>query len=314
MSGVETQVRSAPVLEATRPRLPWFLSVENRYLAPILVTGVLLAGQFSFGILESYPKTAAAIVSAILTSSILGRLVVGRWPPLSSAYITGISVGMLIRAPEVWPYVMCSVISITSRYAIRVRGRHLWNPSNLGVSAMLFLAPQAVAGLSIQWGNNVWPMLVIWLFGAAIIWRLRRLHICATYALSFVVFSVLRSYLIGSPVLAELSPVTGPMYQLFIFFMITDPATTVRRGWAQALVAFLVALAEMLLRLNEVVHAPFYALFLVGPVALLVEMWWDGAHPGPKVAGAALTGTGASLSAALGADAVSPQAQPTTCC
>jgi hypothetical protein len=29
----------------------------------------------------------------------------------------------------------------------------------------------------------------------------------------------------------------------------------------------------MLLRLNQVIYAPFYALFLVGPAALLIEMW-----------------------------------------
>ena len=40
------------------------------------------------------------------------------------------------------------------------------------------------------------------------------------------------------------------------------------------LVAFLVALAEAILRLNRVVHAPYYALFLVGPAANAIEIWW----------------------------------------
>ena len=30
-----------------------------------------------------------------------------------------------------------------------------------------------------------------------------------------------------------------------------------------------------MLRLNEVVYAPFYALFIVGPIALLVEQWLE---------------------------------------
>jgi len=61
------------------------------------------------------------------------------------------------------------------------------------------------------------------------------------------------------------------MYQLFIFFMVTDPKTTVRSKPGQCLVVFLVALVEMGLRLEEVVYAPFYALFIVGPAALLLE-------------------------------------------
>ena len=54
--------------------------------------------------------------------------------------------------------------------------------------------------------------------------------------------------------------------------MITDPKTTVGPKWAQALVAFLVAAVEAIFRLLEFVHAPFYALFAVGPVANLIEI------------------------------------------
>ena len=32
------------------------------------------------------------------------------------------------------------------------------------------------------------------------------------------------------------------------------------------------AFVEMLLRLNEVVYAPFYALFVVGPIAMLIDI------------------------------------------
>jgi Na+-translocating ferredoxin:NAD+ oxidoreductase RnfD subunit len=71
------------------------------------------------------------------------------------------------------------------------------------------------------------------------------------------------------------------MYQLFIFFMVTDPKTTVRSKSWQCIVVALVALVEMILRLEQVVYAPFYALFLVGPAALLIEMWLDSRKPVP---------------------------------
>ena len=57
--------------------------------------------------------------------------------------------------------------------------------------------------------------------------------------------------------------------------MVTDPKTTVRSVKGQCVVVFLVAALETVMRLNEIVYAPFYALFIVGPVALLVEQWWD---------------------------------------
>ncbi len=242
-------------------------------MPPVFITLILLVGNVSFGILESYQKTLLAIFTSIAAELILGRILIKKWPHLASAYITGISIGILLRSPLFWPYALCSLIAITSKYVLRVKGRHIWNPSNFGISVMVFLAAEAVATLSIQWGNNLWAMLVIWLLGSAIIWRLRRFHICAVYVVSFIALAFLRTWMTGDPLLSEISPITGPEYQLFIFFMITDPKTTVRSKSGQCIVAFAVALVEMLLRLDQSVYAPFYALFMVGPIALLIEMW-----------------------------------------
>jgi Na+-translocating ferredoxin:NAD+ oxidoreductase RnfD subunit len=137
---------------------------------------------------------------------------------------------------------------------------------------MLVLASDAVAALSVQWGNNLLPMVVVWVFGSIIIHRLGRFHITLTYVVSFLVFSAVRAAVTGHPWLAEVAPLTGPMYQLYIFFMITDPKTTVHGKGPQCLVAFLVAAAEALLRLQHFIHAPYYALFVVGPIANLIEI------------------------------------------
>ena len=267
---------SAPALPPQLPvqRKP-LLRIDNRYVAPAFITCILLAGHFSFGMLESYQKTLLAIVTSISLELVLGRIFFRQWLHPASAYITGISVGILVRSPAFWPYALCSAISITSKYVLRVKDRHIWNPSNFGISVMLFLAAETVATLSIQWGNYLWPMVVIWALGSAIIWRFHRFHITGVYVASFVVFAFLRSWMTGSPWQSELAPITGPMYQLFIFFMITDPKTTVRSKRGQCMVVFLIALLEMVLRLRQVVYAPFYALFIVGPAAMLAEIWLD---------------------------------------
>ena len=79
----------------------------------------------------------------------------------------------------------------------------------------------------------------------------------------------------GSPWQSEIAPITGPMYQLFIFFMITDPKTTVRSKTGQCVVVFAVALLEDGAALVPERLRPYYALFIVGPTALLIEMWLD---------------------------------------
>lgn len=265
---------STKVAAQSQSALARFFSAENRYLPPLFITAILLVGQLSFGLLESFSQTLLAIGTAILFELVLGRLMTGKLPHLASAYITGISVGILIRSPEFWPFALCSAIAITSKYVIRWRGRHLWNPSNFAISALLLLVPEYIATLSVQWGNTVWPMLIVWTLGAFITYRVKRFHITATYVVSFVALALLRSVITGHAFLAEVAPITGPMYQLFIFFMITDPKTTVKSKWGQCLVALLVAVMEMILRLAQNIHAPYYALTIVGPLALAVEIWW----------------------------------------
>ena len=260
-----------------------FLTLDNRYLPPLLITAILLTAHFSFGILEAWEKTALAIVTAIGAELVMGRLTYGKWPHPASAYISGISAGILVRSPFLWPYALTSLISITSKYVLRVKGRHLWNPTNFGVSAVVFLAPATAAVLSIQWGNVVAPMAVIWVLGSVIVWRVGRAHLSATYVVSFLFFSFVRSAITGTPWLANVAPITGPMYQLFTFFMVTDPKTTVKSTRAQIVVVILVAFVEMLMRLAEVVYAPFYALFIVGPAAMLVEIWYE-SRKRPRVA------------------------------
>ncbi|MGC2163668.1 MAG: RnfABCDGE type electron transport complex subunit D [Silvibacterium sp.] len=257
------------------PQWKQWLTLNNRYVPPVFITLILLAGQLSYGILESYQKTLLAIATAIVTELILSRIFVGKWPHIASAYITGISVGILLRSPAFWPYAVCAAIAITSKYVLRYKGHHLWNPSNFGICVVLFLLPASVAMLSIQWGNDLWSLVVIWVLGSIIIWRLRRLHISATYVVSFLVLAVLRAWIIHQPWQAEISPITGPEYQLFIFFMITDPKTTVRSKKGQCIVAFLVAVLEMFFRFDQSVYAELYALFWIGPIAMLVEMWLD---------------------------------------
>ncbi len=131
-----------------------------------------------------------------------------------------------------------------------------------------------LAGLNIQWGNTL-AALVIWVLGSLITWRVQRFHITATMWSSFIALAF-RAHTDHRRSLGSRSrPITGPMYQLFIFFMITDPKTTVRSRTGQCVVAFTIALVEFFMRLDSSIYAPLYALFWVGPAALFIEMALD---------------------------------------
>jgi enediyne biosynthesis protein E5 len=123
---------------------------------------------------------------------------------------------------------------------------------------------------------------VIWTFGLIIAARVGVLHITLTYVASFLLLNTVRAAALGQPVLPEIAPITGPMYQLFIFFMITDPRTVVRGRNRQIVVAVLIALMETLIRFASDKGWPlptgfnaapaFFALATVGPVAKFIDL------------------------------------------
>src|SRR3569833_1794582 len=164
MSGVATpgQVQA----KMARSAISRFFAADNRYLPPIFITLILLVSQLSFGLLESLSRTVLAIAVSMGCEIVLGLLMYRKIPNLASAYITGISVGILLRSPAFWPYALCSVLSILLLFVLCVKGRHFWNPSNFGICVLLFFAPETVAAVTIQWGNFIWPLLVIWILGS----------------------------------------------------------------------------------------------------------------------------------------------------
>ena len=262
----------------------WSLSrIDPKYLIVFLITLVLVVGEARYSILGGYNRLGTTLGICVATEVFLSWFLRGRVVNISSAYITGISLALLIKpqANILWPFALGAFLAIASKYVLTYRGRHLWNPSNFAIALLLLLAPGSVAVLSHQWGNDLGTNLVIWAFGLVIAWRARVLHVTLTYVACFVVFAIVRHFIVGGPLLAEIAPITGPMYQLFVFFMVTDPRTTVGTRRGRILVVGLVALVETIIRLGGDFQIawlrPFYpsppllALAIVGPIA----MWCD---------------------------------------
>jgi Na+-translocating ferredoxin:NAD+ oxidoreductase RnfD subunit len=257
--------------------------LDPKYLIVFLITLVLVVGEARYSILGGYDRLATALGTCLATEVLLSRLLRGRIANLASAYITGISLALLIKpqANILWPFALGGFLAIGSKYVLSYRGRHLWNPSNFAIALLLLVAADSVAVLSHQWGNDLRINLVIWAFGLLVASRARVLHVTLTYVTCFVVLAIVRNAIVGGPLLAELAPITGPMYQLFVFFMVTDPRTTVSTRRGRIVVVAIVALVETLIRLagdfQLALMRPLYpsppllALAIVGPIA----MWWD---------------------------------------
>src|SRR5918992_5827592 len=226
------------------------ISVDPRYLIAFLITLVLVAAQLRYHMFGGYDRLVLALAVCLATEALLSWFVRGRVVNLLSAYISGISLTLLIKPQGgvLWPFVLGGFLAIASKYVLQYRNNHLWNPTNFAISTLLLAAPNRISVLSHQWGNELTTNLVIWAFGLLIVSRVKVLHITLTYVASFFLLNGLRSVLTGQPLLPEIAPITGPMYQLFVFFMITDPRTIVRdRRWEMA-VAVIIAVVETAIR------------------------------------------------------------------
>jgi Na+-transporting NADH:ubiquinone oxidoreductase subunit NqrB len=283
-------VTSVPPASVPQPAsLRWWARgarLDPRYLIALLITLVLVVGQLRYHLIGGYERLAVVLLTCVATESLLSLFTRGRIVNLQSAYISGLSLALLIKPQggALWPFVLGGFLAIASKYVLQYRNNHLWNPSNFAITALLLAAPGQVSVLSHQFGNDLTTNLVIWSFGLVIAARVRVLHITLAYVATFLLLSGVRSALLGQPLLPEIAPLTGPMYQLFVFFMITDPRTVVTGGgrhW-QLVVAVVIAAVETLIRfaadqawpLPTAFSAapPIVALALVGPVAKWIDL------------------------------------------
>jgi Na+-transporting NADH:ubiquinone oxidoreductase subunit NqrB len=258
--------------------------IDPRYLIAFLITLVLVAAQLRYHMLGSYDRLAVALTVCLATEAVLSWFDRGKVVNLLSAYISGISLTLLLKPQggALWPFVLGAFLAISSKYVLRYRDNHLWNPTNFAVAALLLLAPDRVSVLSHQFGNDLTTNLVIWVFGLIIAARVGVLHITLTYVASFLLLNAARAMALGQPVLPEIAPITGPMYQLFVFFMITDPRTIVRGKQRQIVVAVAIAVMETLIRFASDrgwplptafnVAPAFLALAVIGPVAKWLDL------------------------------------------
>ena len=242
------------------------------HVAAVIIT-IHVLGQFGLGFRVSVPQILAAIVTcAVLEVAItFHRRRAFVWP--ASAMLTGSGVALILRVPgtpdAAWTtykwYVFAGVaaFSLLTKYVIRYRGSHVFNPSNIGlVVAFVVLGSTRVEPLDFWWAPLKASMLiayaVILLGGLLITTRLRLLAAAATFWITLAAgVGVLAAS--GHCMTARwaFAPVCGydfwrvivtsPEVLIFVFFMLTDPRTVPAGRVGRIVFGFLVAVASTLL-------------------------------------------------------------------
>ncbi|MBI3548950.1 MAG: RnfABCDGE type electron transport complex subunit D [Elusimicrobia bacterium] len=204
----------------------------------------------------------ASMATCIALDLLLLRFKKGvRLIPLSG-FITSLGILLLCDSPYVWPYAVIAAISILSKHFITIDGRHVFNPNNFGmVVGLLFMSQWMVTDPG-RWGNSIAGMALIACLGAWVVSGARRLPASASYVGAFVIGGFIRSWITGQPVWRPLIPMTGAAFNLFTFYMITDPATCPPETKKQASFGALCGALDATFRHFENLYSPFFALFI----------------------------------------------------
>ena len=243
------------------------------HVAAVIIT-IHVLGQIGLGFRVTVPQILAAILTCFVIEVALtfrqSRAFV--WP--ASAMLTGSGVALILRvvgtpADEPWStyawqwFAIIAGLSLMTKYVIRYRGNHVFNPSNIGlVVAFLVLGPTRVEPLDFWWAPlNVWMITayaVIIVGGILITRRLRLLGLAGTFwvtlALGLGLLAASGHCMTANWAFAPVCGfdfwrvvVTSPEVLIFLFFMITDPKTVPAGRIGRVVFGALVAVASVLL-------------------------------------------------------------------
>lgn len=222
-------------------------SIRSSLGDPRLYQILVLASLLIYGVtrldLEIRPGRAFALLgAALLTQWACTRL--WRLPAFDprSALISGLSLCLLLRTNSAALAVSAAVVTIASKFVLRVRGKHVFNPTNFGIVALMLATGGAVWVSPGQWGSVAFFGFLIACLGGLVVNRAARSDV--TYAFLAFYLTVLfgRALWLGQPMAIPLHQVKSGAFLIFTFFMISDPKTTPDSRAGRILFALLVAL------------------------------------------------------------------------
>src|SRR5262249_13967008 len=137
----------------------------------------------------------------------------------------GLSLCLLLRTNNPELAFLAAVITIASKFVIRFRGKHVFNPTNGGLVAMMLVSGQVWVSPG-QWGSLAFFAFLRACAGGLVVTRAARADVTYTFIAFYCPLVVGRSMYLGEPLTIPLHRLQSGALLLFTFFMISDPKTT----------------------------------------------------------------------------------------
>ncbi len=194
---------------------------------------------------------------------------------IPSVLISSFGLCLLLKTNLWWVAVFAATVSILSKYILRINGKHIFNPSALGIVLAILLTGNAWISPG-QWGSSAVILFGVLSLGFLITTRIQKLDVSLSFLGVFAGLIFIRqiSYL-GWPMDHFIQSVSTGSLLIFSFFMITDPKTipnhtVVRVVWSAAIAA----VAFYLSAFGFINGAPIFVLVLAQPLVPILDKYF----------------------------------------
>lgn len=242
-------------------------------LAGLSVFGIMV---LDFGIRW---QNALAIMATAQAVQYLGTrcTTLPRFDPLS-ALITSLSLTLLLRTEFVALAALAAAIAIGSKFLIRFRGKHVFNPANVALVALIVASDRAWLSAG-QWGSAAIGAFGLACLGFLVLTRAKRAETTISFLAVYGSLLSGRALWLGDPMSIPMHQLQSGALLIFAFFMISDPKTTPDAALGRMLYAAIVATTAFIIQfVYYIPNGPILALVLTAPLVPVIDSLLQGKH------------------------------------
>jgi Na+-transporting NADH:ubiquinone oxidoreductase subunit NqrB len=252
-----------------------FFSIEARdprYFQILYLGSFLLYGISYLGWDSNTPIYVAIFSTAILTQIAFTRFTSKKYSSVKSALITALGLSLLLKVGTIEVAVLASSVAIATKFLVRIKNKHIFNPANIGIIVALLFTNEAWVSPG-QWGSSVLMWFFVGAAGLMMILKVGRMDTSFTFLLVFGGLLFFRQVVyLGWEPTVWLHQMSNGTLLLFTFFMITDPMTTPNHKRARILWSMSLAVALFIAsNFFYVQTAAVWILFAISPFTPLFD-------------------------------------------
>jgi Na+-transporting NADH:ubiquinone oxidoreductase subunit NqrB len=205
-----------------------------------MLGSLLVYGMARLGFDITVTRAAVLLLTVLGAQAICDRAEGRRAINVRSALISGLSLCLLLRTNRTDVAIAAAAIAIGAKFLIRVHGKHVFNPTNGGLVAMLLLTDRVWVSPG-QWGSVAFFAFLMACLGGIVVNRAARSDVTYAFIVFYCALLFGRSVYLGEPMAIPFHRLQSGALLLFTFFMISDPKTTPDSRAGRVLFAALVA-------------------------------------------------------------------------